>query len=207
MKTIEVGLFVLDQRLISLYEWEIKKHEEMKVVFRADDFENFRTRLAESNSPDIIIVFLPCWGEDVIDFTFFNKITLGIKKLLVIGKHEECVVLEAIKLGFHGYLITTDTRQTFTYAITEVVKYGGYLSRKIITDFFAALQYTKQEKVQEKLSVRENEIAELLCEGLTYQQIAEKRFITTFAVNQHLKKIYKKLGIHSKGELIAMMLK
>jgi DNA-binding NarL/FixJ family response regulator len=207
MKTIEIGLFVLDARLIDLYEWEIKKQADMKVVFRADDFSNFRTKMAENNSPDIIIVFLPKWNQDVVDFAFFNKITQNVKKLLVIGNHEENVVFESIKIGFHGYLINSDTRHTFTYAINEIVHYGGYIGRKIITDLFTTIQYTKLEKVQEKLTVRENEIAELLCEGLTYQQIAEKRFITTFAVNQHLKKIYKKLEIHSKGELIAMMLK
>jgi len=207
MKTIEIGLFVLDTRLVALYEWEIKKQPEMKVVFRADDFANFRTSMAENNSPDLIIVILPNWDNSILDFSFFNKLTTGIKKLLVIGNHKQDVVLDAIKMGFHGYLVTSDTRQTFTEAITDVLNYGGYISKRVITDLFTTLQCTKQEKVQEKLSVRENEIAELLCEGLTYQQIAQKRFISTFAVNQHLKKIYKKLGIHSKGELIAMMLK
>jgi DNA-binding NarL/FixJ family response regulator len=207
MKTIEIGLFVLDTRLIALYEWEIKKQEGMKVAFRADDFINFRTKMAENNSPDIIIVFLPHWNNDILDFSFFNKLTAGIKKLLVIDKHERHVVLEAIKMGLHGYLVTSDTRQTFTDSITEVVNNGAFISKRIIADLITTLQYTNQDKVQEKLSIRENEIVELLCEGLTYQQIAEKRFITTFAVNQHLKKIYKKLGIHSKGELIAMMLK
>jgi DNA-binding NarL/FixJ family response regulator len=110
-------------------------------------------------------------------------------------------------MGLHGYLVTSDTRQTFADSITEVVNNGAFISKRIIADLIITLQYTNQDKVQEKLSIRENEIVELLCEGLTYQQIAEKRFITTFAVNQHLKKIYKKLGIHSKGELIAMMLK
>jgi len=45
-----------------------------------------------------------------------------------------------------------------------------------------------------------------ICEGLTYKEIAERMFITPFTVNQHLKKVYLKLKVKSKGELISKML-
>ena len=77
MAAIGIGLFVLDTRLISLYEWEIKKSEGMNVIFRADDFLNFRAMMAISNPPDIVILFLPNWKDKILDFEFFkNFITI-----------------------------------------------------------------------------------------------------------------------------------
>jgi DNA-binding NarL/FixJ family response regulator len=207
MAAIGIGLFVLDSRLISLYEWEIKKSEGMKVIFRVDDFLNFRAMMAISNPPDIVILFLPNWEDKILDFEFFKKLTSGIKTILVIGQHKEKIVLDVIRMGINGYLVSSDTRQCFIDAINQVIEFGGYISKRIIADFFTTLQYSNQDQIQEKLTFREKEIVKLLCEGLSYKQVAERSYITTFAVNQHLKKIYKKLDIHSKGELISMMLK
>lgn len=52
------------------------------------------------------------------------------------------------------------------------------------------------------LTLREIEVVDLLKRGYTMPQTGERLFISHDTVRSHVKSIYKKLGVHSKGELI-----
>jgi DNA-binding NarL/FixJ family response regulator len=51
------------------------------------------------------------------------------------------------------------------------------------------------------LTNRETEIAQLVCEGLTYKQIAEALFIAERTVTKHAQNIFEKVGVNNKLEL------
>ena len=53
------------------------------------------------------------------------------------------------------------------------------------------------------LTAREMEIAGLACCGMSAKRIAEQLSLSEFTVNNHLSHIYRKMGIHSKQDLIA----
>ena len=57
----------------------------------------------------------------------------------------------------------------------------------------------------EVLSKREMEMIDYIKQGLSYKEIAQNLYITTFTVNHHMKKIYKKLQVSSKSELISKL--
>ena len=52
------------------------------------------------------------------------------------------------------------------------------------------------------LTATEERVAELLASGLTYQQAADALFVSPKTVQWNVSKIYRKLGIHSRAELI-----
>ena len=59
------------------------------------------------------------------------------------------------------------------------------------------------EKIQAyHITDREKEIIILLKQGLTYKEIGEKLFISAHTVNNHVAKIYSKMGVKSKFELL-----
>jgi len=53
------------------------------------------------------------------------------------------------------------------------------------------------------LTDREREVLELLAQGLTNKEIAEKLFITTNTVKRHLKAIFEKLDVHTRSAATA----
>lgn len=59
--------------------------------------------------------------------------------------------------------------------------------------------------IVEQLSQREKEVTELLLHGNTVSAIARKLFISENTVRGHTKNIYRKLGVHSKQELIDLI--
>jgi len=52
------------------------------------------------------------------------------------------------------------------------------------------------------LTQRELQIVGLVCAGCLNQQVAEKLRISEYTVGSHLKNVYVKLGLHTRGELI-----
>ena len=71
----------------------------------------------------------------------------------------------------------------------------------------------KSVKIKEKndillipeLTERENQIASLLLKGRTYKMIAEEMYLSENTVKTHIKNIYSKLNVQSKGELIKLI--
>ena len=52
------------------------------------------------------------------------------------------------------------------------------------------------------LSQRESEIIMLLAKGISFSEIGGILGISPHTVTAHIKKIYKKLGVHSRGEAV-----
>lgn len=81
------------------------------------------------------------------------------------------------------------------------IRIGYYISETIgITDDTVEDWEAVANKF--KLTIREVELTQLVCKGLSNPEIAEKLFITDNTVKHHLNKIYKKVGVKSRFELI-----
>lgn len=55
------------------------------------------------------------------------------------------------------------------------------------------------------LSPREIEVCTFIRDGFPNKDIAERLFISPHTVNQHLKKIHKKLGTHTRSQLVSLL--
>lgn len=56
------------------------------------------------------------------------------------------------------------------------------------------------------LTGREQTICELVCQGLPTRQIADRLHLTTDTIQDHLKSVFDRTGVHSRGELVAAIL-
>ena len=76
-----------------------------------------------------------------------------------------------------------------------VLKYfntPSFIANNKLTDYF---------KQKYDITEKQSEIIELIIEGVTYKQIAEKLFISPKTVDNHVQNIYKKLNVNTKMQL------
>ncbi len=117
-------------------------------------------------------------------------------------------IFKALQAGAVGYISKKSSLIQIKEAIEIIHRGGSYMSptiaRKVI-GFFAPKP--KNIKGDSLLTERQHQIVEGLSEGLSYKMIASKYSISLETVRDHIKKIYKKLGVNSKAEVISKRLK
>jgi DNA-binding NarL/FixJ family response regulator len=111
-------------------------------------------------------------------------------------------IFAALKRGALGYL----DKQSFDVRLEEVLAIvsggGAYMTPKIARNVIDSFQQSHQDF--EKLSQRERDVTHAILDGLSYKMIADKLDISVDVVRAHIKAIYRKLNINSKGELFRL---
>jgi DNA-binding NarL/FixJ family response regulator len=118
-------------------------------------------------------------------------------------------VLPSLEAGATGYLLKDAARAGIAASIHEVRSGGSPISpsiaRRVLARFrmpAAAPPAAPQTPEPSPLSERETEILRLVAKGLSFDSIGEVLVISPHTVVAHVKKIYRKLAVHSRGEAV-----
>jgi DNA-binding NarL/FixJ family response regulator len=128
-------------------------------------------------------------------------------KIIMLSRHDNKeLVKKALNFGARGYILKSNTGEELVNAIKEVSKGKTFLSPKIsafMVDKFLGKkhQYEKKKKSVD-LTRREREILQLIAEGFSNKEIAEKLNISFSTVHVHRSNIMEKLNIHKQAGLI-----
>ncbi|MDP4147398.1 MAG: helix-turn-helix transcriptional regulator [Bacillota bacterium] len=93
-------------------------------------------------------------------------------------------------LALPSYFLTINI-----FSLIFVLKYfntPSFIDNNKLTSYF---------KQKYDITEKQSEVIELILEGVTYKQIAEKLFISPKTVDNHIQSIYKKLNVNSKMQL------
>lgn len=111
-------------------------------------------------------------------------------------------VLQALKAGATGYLLKRTDPKRILESIKELNQGGSPMSSNIARKLLTLFVHEKAKTKKEVLSGRENEVLQLLADGLLYKEIAERLYIGHGTVRQHIHNIYEKLHVHNRTEAV-----
>jgi DNA-binding NarL/FixJ family response regulator len=117
---------------------------------------------------------------------------------------EDEKVFEALRTGANGYILKRSPPAKLLEAIVELYHGGSPMSSDIARKIVLSFQQKPEEKIQEEYHIthREQEILQLLSKGLSYQELADKLFISSKTVRKHIFNIYEKLHVNSRMEAV-----
>ena len=171
--------------------------------------------LVKKYQPDIVLLDMNMPERDGLQGILeITKLDLNTKILALSGYDDADLIFRAMKIGAKGYVLKTMASAQLIYAIEEVLNGKIYLPLALSSRFFEYFQQTfrneteKQESVNEEenllnyLTQREEEVLELLTQGITYKGVASKLFISETTVKTHVNNIFQKLQVNDRTQAV-----
>lgn len=118
-------------------------------------------------------------------------------------------IFEALAAGAVGYLLKQTPCEQLIASLKQVHEGGSpmtsYIARKVVQSFRdRPVQGIRFEgPAAGGLSPRERQVLELLARGRFYKEICETLALSKSTVNTHVRNIYEKLHVHTRGQAIA----
>jgi DNA-binding NarL/FixJ family response regulator len=155
-------------------------------------------------NPDLILMDIEMPDMDGIEgMRLLKKKHPEVKVIIQTAFEDDEKIFKAMKAGAEGYILKTATIQQITQAIDDVMQGGAGMSPSIALKVMRFFNKQASGKGYQ-LSDKETAILKELAQGLSYKMIADKIGISYFTVNNHIKRIYEKLQVHSLGEAVAI---
>jgi DNA-binding NarL/FixJ family response regulator len=115
-------------------------------------------------------------------------------------------VLASIEAGALGYIHKDSSSDDVAQAILEVKRGGSPISpmiaRRVLAKLRPAPGVAKPAPAELGLTQREREMLELIARGFSFAEIARLHVLSVHTVQSHIKNLYRKLAVNSRGEAV-----
>ena len=194
---------------------QIDRHDDLSVLATAMTPAELEELLAQHPDIGLLVPDVVLSNKDVTPI--LAKVVQKNPKLEVIvytAHAEDSVVMRAVQAGASGYLLKGG-REDIVSCIRLLASGGSPVSPSVVRCVLRALRarqtgdWTLTEKSLEPerkehkaLSQREHDILVLLAKGLSFAEIGNLLNISPHTVTAHVKKLYRKLQVHSRAEAV-----
>jgi DNA-binding NarL/FixJ family response regulator len=157
-----------------------------------------------SDFPDIVLMGTQLPGISGIEATRSLKARHPSLEVIVQTLSDDSgTIIEFIKAGASGCLINGFPREHLLASLREVRKGGSFLTGRVARMVLKEVQEPRVKGYG--LTDREEEILRELVRGASYKKIADRLGLSVHTVNNHIRKIYEKMQVHSRGEAVAKL--
>lgn len=186
----------------------IQAFDGFEVVAEAGDGRE-AMRLARQLEPDVVVMDLTMPGLNGLDATVRILQEVKTTQVVVLSMHTaENYVLEALRAGAAGYVVKDAAVDDLERALRAVIKGERYLSpavsRHVLDDYLRLVRghgTSEPRSGSEVLTQRQREILQLIAEGQSTREIAQRLSVSVKTVETHRAQIMERLDIHDVAGL------
>lgn len=181
--------------------------EDIQVVAEAVSGTDALGKL-EVELPDVILMDINIPDKNGIEVTGLIKKAHPQIKILMLTMHDhDEYFMSAIREGADGYLLKDAPSQHVVDAIRSVVKGQSVIDPAMTKKFLSfqqgppVVEGVKEDR-ESMLTEREKEVLLCLVQGMNNKEIAQSLFISDKTVKIHVSKIFKKLDVKSRSQVV-----
>ena len=159
--------------------------------------------------PNVVLMDINLPGMNGVECVRRLKQLLPGTQVIMLTAYEDTEnIFNSLAAGASGYLLKRTSSTELLEAIKDVQKGGSpmtaHIARKVVQSFQKS---SASQQATENLSQREQEVLDLLSQGLIYKEIAEKLGISYETVHTYVRRIYEKLQVRTRTEAVAKFLR
>ncbi|MEY2415950.1 MAG: two-component system, NarL family, response regulator DegU [Ilumatobacteraceae bacterium] len=176
--------------------------EGIKVVAEAADGAE-AIRLALEHKPDVVLMDVSMPGMDGVEAARRLVEADGRQRVVMLTMHiDRDIIDRAIRAGAVGYLTKDSSISEVILAIQLAANGDRPMSPRL-----AAAMLDEARREDALISVREEEVLQLVADGFGTNEIAERLYISGKTVKNHLASIYEKLNARDRTQAVLMAVK
>ena len=158
--------------------------------------------------PDVVLMDINLPGMNGVECVRQLKVLLPATQIMMLTVYEDTEnIFNALAAGASGYMLKRTPVKELIEAIHEVKRGGSpmttHIARKVVLSFQKTSGQQQAANELSELSEREQQVLDLLAQGLIYKEIADKLEISYETVHTYIRRIYEKLHVHSHAQAVA----
>jgi DNA-binding NarL/FixJ family response regulator len=182
----------------------IASEPDLEICGEADDAASGLEQ-AEILKPDLAIVDITLRSSSGLDLIKDLRIRSPSTAVLVLSMHDESLYAERVlRAGGRGYIMKQEGGKKILEGIRQIAAGRTYVSETVsarILDAFAGAQGESKSPV-ETLTDREFQVFQLIGQGLSTKEMADKLHVSAKTIEVHRVNIKEKLNLHTAAELL-----
>jgi DNA-binding NarL/FixJ family response regulator len=167
--------------------------------------EEALTALRSNTAPDVILLDVGLPGMSGIEGIRHLKALAPATHIIMLTVFDDQEkIFNAICAGASGYLLKNADEDAIAGAVEEVLRGGAPINPRVarlVLNMFASRE--APPRADYGLSAREREVLELVVKGMVKKEVAERLGLSYHTVDNHLRSIYAKLHVHTRGGAVA----
>ncbi len=208
MKKIKL-LLIEDNRLLREgLTVMLKKQPDMDVVETVGDGENI-IKIMHRFKPEIILLDLGLRNRSSLhSVKLLKKKFISSKVIMMDLIPTQDDVLEFVQAGVSGFILKDATVSDFLKTIRSVAKGFQILPPNLTGSLFSqivdhAVNGSNASAIMDsvRMTKRERQVIELISEGYTNKEIAQKLHLSTYTIKSHVHNILEKLALRSRVQI------
>lgn len=163
--------------------------------------------LFDARAPDLCLVDLALMDGSGVELVRHVAATSTGRTLVLSVLGDQATVMEALKAGAHGYVLKDMPGPQIIESIRQTLAGFSPISPEVavyLTRLLAAPTGSESDTdgSDVTLTEREAETLSIFARGLSYREAAEVLGVSPHTISDFVKKIYRKLNVHSRGEAV-----
>jgi DNA-binding NarL/FixJ family response regulator len=181
---------------------------DLEIVAEASDVAG-ALAACEEHDPDVLVLDLELRDEEGTDVIRELQARGSTARVLVLtDRTHGAAVLECLRLGVHGYVDKATGIRTIGTAIRRIGRGERVIDHELEQAAVMELgrfarRAREGSEVASSLTPREQQILELISEGMTMRQVATRLGISPRTVETHVAKLYRKLAVRTRVQAVA----
>lgn len=186
----------------------LKKEADMQVVTTVSNGENILEMIGKHN-PNIVLLDLGLRSQNSLKVVKLVKHNFEETKIIVMDLIPlQADVFEFVQAGVAGFMLKDISVKEFLKTIRSVYKGTRVLPPHLTGSLFSqvveyAVNGSKASVITEstRMTKRERQVIELISDGCTNKEIAQKLHLSTYTVKSHVHNILEKLALNTRVQI------